>query len=187
MVILIIAQRLGGCNDDGLAGVNAHGIQVLHVAHHQAVVLGITPRPGGLAGGWSWVPGWSQWRALGEPHDFVLQLLPSLEALIDDHLPQGPDRKKMHRISDVPSCKRITWYSGIILTVDEVNGMLSSTQFNRNMCYACMHKHTCQSVCLFKFAIKIPPLPSVSTARFAHIRIMILELSQINLDSITWA
>jgi hypothetical protein len=44
MVILIIAQRLGGRNNDGLAGVNAHGIQVLHVTHHQAVVLGITPR-----------------------------------------------------------------------------------------------------------------------------------------------
>ena len=86
MVILIIAQRLGGRNNDGLAGVNAHGIQVLHVTHHQAVVLGITPRQisaadmAGLAG--PRADGF----VLGDSHDFILQLLPSLEALVDDHL-----------------------------------------------------------------------------------------------------
>lgn len=83
MVILIIAQRLRGRNNDGLAGVNAHGIQVLHVTHHQAVVLGITPQIS-AADGWQ---GWSQdGFVLGDSHDFIFQLLPSLEALIDDHL-----------------------------------------------------------------------------------------------------
>lgn len=97
-----------------------------------------------------------------------------------------PDRKPPtgSTISYVISCGGMARCSGILLTsVDKVNGMLSisSTQFNRNMCYAFMDKHWCQSVNLFKLAIKNTPTPiQFSTAWLANIRILVLELSPIN-------
>lgn len=44
VVILIVTQSLGRSDHNGLASMHAHGIQVLHVTHHQAVVLGIAPQ-----------------------------------------------------------------------------------------------------------------------------------------------
>ena len=60
-VVLVVVEGLRGGHDDGLAGVDAHRVDVLHVADHQAVV----PRVA---------------------HDLVLQLLPAAQALVDDHL-----------------------------------------------------------------------------------------------------
>lgn len=103
-----------------------------------------------------------------------------------------PDRKPRtgSTISDVISCGGMARCSGILLiSVDKVNWMLSisSTQFNRNMCYAFMDKHWCQSVNLFKLAIKNTPTPiQFSTAWWANIHsihILVLELSPINKDS----
>mmetsp|Transcript_69997 Transcript_69997/g.158249 ORF Transcript_69997/g.158249 Transcript_69997/m.158249 type:complete len:236 (+) Transcript_69997:2344-3051(+) len=40
-VVLLVAQRLAGCDDDGVSGVDAEGIEVFHVAHRDAVVPGV--------------------------------------------------------------------------------------------------------------------------------------------------
>ena len=40
--VLIVRQRLRGCNDNTLTRVESHGIEILHVTHRDAVVLGIS-------------------------------------------------------------------------------------------------------------------------------------------------
>lgn len=52
-VVLLIVQGLGRRNDNGLTGVDAHGIKVLHVTNRNAIVVLVT-------------------------HHFVLKLLPTL-------------------------------------------------------------------------------------------------------------
>mmetsp|Transcript_22073 Transcript_22073/g.51821 ORF Transcript_22073/g.51821 Transcript_22073/m.51821 type:complete len:265 (-) Transcript_22073:1330-2124(-) len=90
-VILIVRKRLGRRNHNGLACVYTHWIQVLHVTDNQAVVPGIT-------------------------HHFVFQLLPSLQALIDDDLRRGGESSSQKHLqvflvrckatSQTTQCKR---------------------------------------------------------------------------------
>ena len=61
LVVLVIGQGLARGHHDGLAGVDAHRVEVLHVADRGAVVVGVT-------------------------HHFVLDLLPAGETLLDQHL-----------------------------------------------------------------------------------------------------
>ncbi len=56
-----VGQRLGRRNDDGLARVDAHRVDVLHVTDGDARVAGV-------------------------PHDLVLELLPAEDALLDENL-----------------------------------------------------------------------------------------------------
>ncbi len=60
-LVLRIVERLGRRDDDRIAGVYAHGIEILHVAHRHAVVAGI-------------------------PHHFVLDFFPPLEGFLHEHL-----------------------------------------------------------------------------------------------------
>ena len=61
---LLVVERLGGRHDDGLAGVDAHRVEVLHGADGDAVVLGV-------------------------PDDLDLDLLPAGQVLLDQHLPDA--------------------------------------------------------------------------------------------------
>ncbi len=61
MVVFRVVESLRGRNDDRLARVDPHRIHVFHVAHRDAVVAPV-------------------------PHDFVLDLLPAAQALLDEHL-----------------------------------------------------------------------------------------------------
>ncbi len=63
-VVLLVRQRLRRGDDDALPGVDAHGIEVLHVADRDAVVGPV-------------------------PDDFVLDLLPAVEVLLDEDLGRG--------------------------------------------------------------------------------------------------
>ena len=60
-VVLPVGQSLAWSHHDALPGVDAQGVQVLHVAHGDAVVVGV-------------------------PHHLVLHLLPALQALVNDQL-----------------------------------------------------------------------------------------------------
>ncbi|GKT75685.1 hypothetical protein ColTof4_08108 [Colletotrichum tofieldiae] len=60
-VVLLITQGLTGSNDDTVSGVNAQGIEVLHVANSNAVVVRVTD-------------------------DLILNLLPALQRLLDQDL-----------------------------------------------------------------------------------------------------
>mmetsp|Transcript_36585 Transcript_36585/g.79850 ORF Transcript_36585/g.79850 Transcript_36585/m.79850 type:complete len:442 (-) Transcript_36585:1351-2676(-) len=60
-VVLRIGQCHRGGDDNGIARVNAHGVEVLHVADGDAIVVCI-------------------------PHDLILKLLPTLQALVHDNL-----------------------------------------------------------------------------------------------------
>ena len=60
-VVLGIRQRLAWCNDDTLAGVNSHRIEVLHVANRDAIIDTVTD-------------------------DFVFNFLPPTEVLLDEDL-----------------------------------------------------------------------------------------------------
>mmetsp|Transcript_13563 Transcript_13563/g.24040 ORF Transcript_13563/g.24040 Transcript_13563/m.24040 type:complete len:838 (+) Transcript_13563:2027-4540(+) len=60
-VVLVVRQRLAGRQHDGVPRVHAEGVEVLHVAHGDAVV-------GRVA------------------HHLVLHLLPPAQVLVDDHL-----------------------------------------------------------------------------------------------------
>ena len=55
------SERAGGCDDDGLAGVDAQGVEVFHGCDGEAVVIGVA-------------------------YDLELYLLPSLQALFDQYL-----------------------------------------------------------------------------------------------------
>mmetsp|Transcript_72066 Transcript_72066/g.203447 ORF Transcript_72066/g.203447 Transcript_72066/m.203447 type:complete len:1095 (-) Transcript_72066:280-3564(-) len=59
--VFVVRERLRRGDDNGVAGVGADGVEVLHVADGDAVVVGV-------------------------PNDLVLQLLPALQALVDDDL-----------------------------------------------------------------------------------------------------
>ena len=61
LVVLVVGQCLRGSDDDALPGVDAEGVEVLHIADRDAVVVAVTD-------------------------DLVLNLLPALEALLDEHL-----------------------------------------------------------------------------------------------------
>mmetsp|Transcript_53358 Transcript_53358/g.126154 ORF Transcript_53358/g.126154 Transcript_53358/m.126154 type:complete len:499 (-) Transcript_53358:1442-2938(-) len=63
-VVLVVGERLRGRDDNRLAGVDAHRVEVLHVADGHAVVVGVT-------------------------HDLVLGLLPALDGLLHKHLRAG--------------------------------------------------------------------------------------------------
>ena len=63
-LVLLVAQRLRGREDDGVAGVDAHRIQVFHVADGDAVV-------GAVA------------------HYLVLDLFPTDQRALDEHLVDG--------------------------------------------------------------------------------------------------
>ena len=60
-VVFLVGQGLGRADHDGVAGVDAHGIQVLHVADGDGGVIGI-------------------------PHDLILDFLVALDALLNQHL-----------------------------------------------------------------------------------------------------
>eukprot|EP00123_Amoebidium_parasiticum_P018886 comp24311_c0_seq1/m.45726 comp24311_c0_seq1/g.45726 ORF comp24311_c0_seq1/g.45726 comp24311_c0_seq1/m.45726 type:complete len:317 (+) comp24311_c0_seq1:2722-3672(+) len=60
-VVLTVTQRLRGCNDDGVTSVDTERVEVLHVAHSDAVVIGIT-------------------------HHLILYLLPALHGPLNQHL-----------------------------------------------------------------------------------------------------
>ena len=61
LVVLVVGQCLRGSDDDTLPGVDAEGVEVLHIADRDAVVVAVTD-------------------------DLVLDFLPALEALLDEHL-----------------------------------------------------------------------------------------------------
>ena len=61
LVVLIIGQGLRGSYDDTLPGVDTEGVEVLHITDRDAVIIAVT-------------------------HDLVLDFLPSLEALLYEHL-----------------------------------------------------------------------------------------------------
>ena len=63
-LILVVAQGLGGCHDDGVAGVDAHGVQVLHVADGDDIALVVT-------------------------HHLILDLFPARNALFHEDLVDG--------------------------------------------------------------------------------------------------
>ncbi len=60
-MILLIAQCLTGRNDDAIPGMNAKGVEVLHVADSDAVILAIS-------------------------HHLVLHLFPAFQRLLDQDL-----------------------------------------------------------------------------------------------------
>ena len=60
-LVLLVVERLRRRHDDGLARVDAHRVEVLHVADGDAVVAPVA-------------------------HDLVLDLLPAAQALLDQHL-----------------------------------------------------------------------------------------------------
>ena len=64
-LVLRVVQRLRRRDDDRVAGVDPHRIEVLHVADGDAVVAGVA-------------------------HDLVLDLLPAVQALLDQHLGAPP-------------------------------------------------------------------------------------------------
>mmetsp|Transcript_53712 Transcript_53712/g.150040 ORF Transcript_53712/g.150040 Transcript_53712/m.150040 type:complete len:338 (-) Transcript_53712:1913-2926(-) len=59
--VLRIRERLRGGDDDRVSRVDAHRVEILHVAHRDAVVVRV-------------------------PHHLVLELLPALQTLVHDHL-----------------------------------------------------------------------------------------------------
>ena len=63
-LVLLVGQRLARRDHDAVAGVNAHRVDVLHVADGDAVVRAVA-------------------------HHLVLDLLPADERLLDEHLPDG--------------------------------------------------------------------------------------------------
>ena len=71
-LILLVVERLGRGNDDGLARVDPHWIHVLHVAHGNAVVPSIA-------------------------HDLVLDLLPAAQAFLDQYLGNTAGKRSLHR------------------------------------------------------------------------------------------
>ena len=60
-VVVGVRQRLRRRDDDGVASMNSKRIKVLHIAYGDAIVLGIS-------------------------HHFVLDLLPTLHAALDEDL-----------------------------------------------------------------------------------------------------
>ena len=60
-MVFAVGECLRRCDDDTLAGVDAEGVEVLHVADGDAVVVGVAD-------------------------DFVLDLFPAFEALLDEDL-----------------------------------------------------------------------------------------------------
>ena len=102
-VVLLVGEGLAGGHHDGVAGVDAHRVDVLHVAYGDGGVVGV-------------------------PHHLVLDLLVALDALLDEHLvdrgelqgvahhvpqlsvvggeaaagaPQGEGRAQYHRVADL--------------------------------------------------------------------------------------
>ncbi|GKT45601.1 LOW QUALITY PROTEIN: uncharacterized protein ColSpa_05782 [Colletotrichum spaethianum] len=65
-VVVFVRQGLRGSNNDGVTSVNTERVKVLHIAHRDAVVLGIT-------------------------NDLVLNLLPALHTALDEHLRAGSE------------------------------------------------------------------------------------------------
>lgn len=70
-VVLLVAQRLTGRNDDGIASVDAQGVEVLHVANRNAVVIRIT-------------------------NDLIFDLLPALQGLLNQNLGRECKRSGSH-------------------------------------------------------------------------------------------
>ena len=71
-LVLDVGERLGGRDRDGVAGVHAHGVEVLDGAHDDAVA-------GPIA------------------HDLHLVLFPALDALLDEHLAR---RRELEALGD---------------------------------------------------------------------------------------
>jgi hypothetical protein len=70
-VVLLITQGLTGGNDNGVTGVNTERIKVLHVAHGDTVVVGVTD-------------------------DLIFNFLPALERLLDEDLGREGKRSSGH-------------------------------------------------------------------------------------------
>ncbi|KAI6760251.1 hypothetical protein HG531_013452 [Fusarium graminearum] len=70
-VVLLVTQGLTGGNNDGVTGVNTKRVKVLHVAHGDTVVVGVT-------------------------NDLVLKFLPALERLLDKDLRREGERSSGH-------------------------------------------------------------------------------------------
>ena len=64
----MVGQSLARRDHDRFTGVNSHRVHVLHVADRHTVVVGI-------------------------PHDFVLDLFPAAQALLDEHLRRVGERR----------------------------------------------------------------------------------------------
>ena len=60
-LILMVSQRLGRCDDDGVTGMHAHGVEVFHIADGDAVVVAVT-------------------------HNFVFDFLPAGHTALNEHL-----------------------------------------------------------------------------------------------------
>ena len=60
-MVLRIGERLGRCNNNTLASMNAQRIEILHITHGDAIVVTVT-------------------------HHLVLYLLPTLQRLLHQHL-----------------------------------------------------------------------------------------------------
>ena len=71
-LVLLVVERLGWRNDDGLARMDPHRVHVLHVAHGDAVVAPVA-------------------------HDLVLDLLPAAQALLDQYLAGAAGERALHR------------------------------------------------------------------------------------------
>ena len=74
-VILFVCQRLRRADHDGVAGVDAHGVEVLHVADGNGGVVGV-------------------------PHDLVFDFLEALDALLHQNLMDG--RQHQSVFHDLP-------------------------------------------------------------------------------------
>ena len=71
-LVLVVVQRLRRRDDDRLARVDAHRVEVLHVADGDAVVAAVA-------------------------HDLVLDLLPAAQALLDQHLRHAAGERAAQR------------------------------------------------------------------------------------------
>ena len=74
-VVLLIAQGLTGGNDNGVTSVNTKRIKVLHVAHGNTVVVGVT-------------------------NDLIFEFLPALERLLDKDL-RGEGKRSSGHVAEL--------------------------------------------------------------------------------------
>ena len=75
-LVLLVVERLRRGHDDGLARVDAHRVEVLHVADGDAVVAPVA-------------------------HHLVLDLLPAAQALLDQHLGHAAGEGAAQRLVEV--------------------------------------------------------------------------------------
>ena len=75
-MVLLVVERLRWGDDDGLAGVDAHRVDVLHVTDGDAVVAPVA-------------------------HHLVFNLLPAAQALLDQHLEHAIGKAAAQRLIEI--------------------------------------------------------------------------------------